>query len=125
MLKISGKVADGGTTADGQTAPSEWNTFAVELENVIESTGQTLNGGVLTQVGNSIAGHATNGDFTTDSGAADAYVLSPEGSNFAAPDYADGMRLRFIAGNTNTLTTATAIIFIKTSPVATNARSTL
>jgi len=107
MQDINSKVNNGGATADGQASADEWNQFVLELQNVIESTGQTLNGGILTQIGQGIAAHGTNGDFTTDSGVPDAYVLSTVGGKDAAPDYADGMRLRFIAGNTNTLATAT------------------
>lgn len=107
MQDINAKVNNGGATAAGQASADEWNQFSLELINMIESTGQTLNGGILTQLGQAMAAHAINGDFTTDSGVADAYVLSPEGSKDAAPGYADGMRLRYIAGNTNTLATVT------------------
>jgi len=107
MQDINSKVNDGGATAAGQASANEWNQFSLELQNFIISTDQSLNGGILTQIGQGVASHATNGDFTIDSGTPDVYVLTPEGNNDAAPNYKDGMRLRFIAGNTNTLTTAT------------------
>lgn len=43
-----------------------------------------------------------NGDFYTDGGAADAYVLTKIGTKQTAPAYTDGFKIRFIPANTNT-----------------------
>jgi hypothetical protein len=80
----------------------QYNQPMDELENVITSTGITLSSGDLFQVAKSIANYAAHGDFYTDSGVADAYVLSALGSKQAPAAYSDGMRARTIIGNTNT-----------------------
>jgi hypothetical protein len=81
---------------------SQFNQITNELENIITSSGQTLSGADLQQIAKSIASYAGCGDFYTDSGAADAYVLSAVGSKLTPPAYVDGMRFRFIPANTNT-----------------------
>jgi hypothetical protein len=83
------------------TAP-EWNQVPSEIQNVIEGLGITLSSGDVNQLGKAIAGYVANGAFYTDSGAADAYVLSVVGSKQAPTAYTDGMRVRCIIGNTNT-----------------------
>ena len=88
-------------TGDSLTA-TEFNQIPNELENTISSTGQTPNDGDLFQVSKSIADYTANGDFYTDSGAADAYVLAAQGSKQAPTSYATGTRVRFSVGNTNT-----------------------
>jgi hypothetical protein len=96
MQDLNDKVTGNSLTA------AEWNQVPSEIQNVIEDTGQTLAGGDLNQLGKGIAQYAGNGDFYTDSGAADAYVLSVIGSKQASTAYVDGMRVRFIPGNANT-----------------------
>jgi hypothetical protein len=81
---------------------AEWDEVASEIQNVIESTGITLSGADLNQLGKAIAAYAAGGDFYLDTGAADAYVLSTVGAKSAPPAYFNGMRIRFVAGNTNT-----------------------
>lgn len=88
-------------TGDTLTA-TEWNQVPSEIQNVIEGLGITLSSGDLNQLGKSIAGYVANGTFYTDSGAADAYVLSVIGSKQAPPAYTDGFAVSFIAGNDNT-----------------------
>lgn len=80
----------------------QWNQVPTEIENAILSTGITLSSGDLFQLGKTIANYAANGDFYTDSGAADAYVLGAIGSKQAPTTYSNGTRVRFLVGNTNT-----------------------
>lgn len=88
-------------TGDSLTA-AEWNQIPDELENSITDTGQSLSGGDLFQVSKAMAIYAAGGAFYTDSGAADAYVLSSVGSKRAPVAYFEGMEIVFKAGNTNT-----------------------
>ncbi len=88
-------------SGDSLTA-AEWNEVPSEIQNVIEGLGITLSGGDLNQLGQGIAGYVVNGDFGTDSGAADAYVVTEIGGKQKPPAYTDGFRLSFRVGNTNT-----------------------
>lgn len=81
---------------------AEWNEVPSEIQNVIEGLGITLSGADLNQLGKAIAGYVANGNFYTDSGAADAYVLTKIGLKQTLPAYADGMIVEFLAGNTST-----------------------
>ena len=73
-----------------------------EVQNVVEDSGQTLSAADLNQLGKAIADYVGNGDFYTDSGAADAYVLTVIGSKQSPTAYTDGMNIAFSIGNTNT-----------------------
>lgn len=90
-------------TNDDLTA-LEWNQMPSELQNIIEGTGQTLSGADLNQVGKGIANYAANGDFYTDGGSANQYILSVIGSKQGPTEYTNGMRVRFIGANTSTTT---------------------
>ena len=81
---------------------TELNQQVDELENIINGTGQTPSSGNLNQVGKGVADYSSHGDFYTDSGAADAYVLTVTGSKQSPTGYVAGYRTRFIAGNSNT-----------------------
>jgi hypothetical protein len=96
MQSLIGKI-----TGDSLTA-AEWNQLPTEVQNVITGLGISLSSGDLNQLGKAIAGYVANGEFYTDSGAADAYVLSAIGSKQAPPAYTDGMRVRFAPANSNT-----------------------
>ena len=102
MQDLNDKVNNGGATAAGQLSATEFNQPMSELQNVIEGVGQTLSGADLSQVGKGIAAYAAGGDYYTDSGAADAYVLSAVGSKQAPHVYFEGMRIRWIPGNAST-----------------------
>ncbi len=95
-MEIATKVTGNSLTA------TEFNQVPDELENVISDTSQTPSSGDLNQVGKAIADYASHGDYYTDSGVADAYVLSATGSKQSPTAYVDGFRARFIVGNTNT-----------------------
>lgn len=86
---------------DSLTA-AEFNNLAECLENVIKATGQTLTEADVFQISKSVANYSSHGDFFTDSGSADAYVLAAVGLKNAPTEYSDGMRIRFKVGNSNT-----------------------
>lgn len=81
---------------------TEWNQVPSEIQNAIEALGVTLSSGDLNQLGKSLAGYAAEGAEYSDSGAANAYVLSATGTKQAIPSYRDGMRIRFMPANANT-----------------------
>ena len=80
---------------------AQFNEIPSEIQNVIEGLGITLSAGDLNQLGKAIAGSVANGTFYTDSGIADAYVLTGIGSKQPPQDYTDGFEAEFIVGNTN------------------------
>jgi len=96
MRNIAHKITGDDLTAD------EFNDIPSELENLILSTQQTLTAADLTQSGKAVATYAACGDFYSDSGVADAYVLTQPSPRQSVTQYWDGMRVRFIPGNTNT-----------------------
>jgi len=78
------------------------NGFKNENNNLIVGAGIALLTSDSQQTHKAVAHYAGVGDFYVDSGAADAYVLGPTGAQIAPPVYANGMRIRFVAGNVNT-----------------------
>lgn len=80
----------------------EWNQLPSEVQNVIENTLQTLTNADLNQLGKGVAAYAAGGAFYTDSGVADAYVLSVVGSKQSPPTLENGYMARFFPGNANT-----------------------
>jgi len=96
MQDLNDKVTGNTLTA------AEWNQVPSEIQNVIEGLGITLSGGDLNQLGKAVAGYVANGTFYTDSGAADAYVLSVVGSKQNPTEYTDGFEAEFVVGNTST-----------------------
>jgi hypothetical protein len=92
------------TKTDGvSTLPAaEFNQIPDELENAITNTGQTLTSGTLTQISKAMSIYAAGGSFYTDSGAANAYVLSVVGSKQPPHAYFNGMEVKFLPGNANT-----------------------
>lgn len=81
---------------------TEWNQVPSELQNPIVDTGQGLLAGDLNQVGKAIAAYSAGGAFYTDSGVADAYVLSVIGLKQSPPTLENGYMARFFPGNANT-----------------------
>lgn len=94
---------------------AEWNEVPSELQNVIEALGITLSGADLNQLGKAIAGYVANGNYYTDGGAADAYVLSTIGSKQSPTAYTDGMSVLFrpVANNTGACTVNVAGLGVK------------
>ena len=90
---------------DGNTvAALEWNQFA-DTDNIIITSGQTPSSSNLNQLGIAAARYSSGGQFFTDSGTANTYVLSPV-SPFKSPvdatnTYFNGMTIVFRAGNAN------------------------
>ena len=78
------------------------NGFKSENNNLIVGSGQSLSTTDNEQTHKAVAHYAGVGDFYVDSGTANTYVLSTTGSQISPPTYASGMRIRFVAGNTNT-----------------------
>ena len=89
----------------------EFNPPKNEWQNFVTDSGQALAGGSTDNHQSTKAGavYATSADYYNDSGAANAYVLTPIPPLLASPTYRDGERARFIAGNSNT-TSSTANI---------------
>lgn len=92
---------------DGNTVgASEWNQLA-DVDNFVISSGQTPSTSNLEQLGIGSARYSSGGQFFTDSGTANAYVLSPVSpfkspvSSGAGEGYFNGMIISFRAGNAN------------------------
>lgn len=97
---------------DGNTvAAVEWNQLA-DIDNLVINSGQTPSSSNLDQLAIASARYSSGGQFFTDSGTANAYVLSPVASSgstsFKSPvsatageGYFVGMVIRFRAGNAN------------------------
>ena len=92
---------------DGNTVGAiEWNQFA-DVDNLVISSGQTPSTSNLEQLGIGSARYSSGGQFFTDSGTANAYVLSPVSpfkspvSSGAGEGYFNGMIISFRAGNAN------------------------
>lgn len=87
---------------DGNTVDaSEYNQLA-DLDNAVTSSGQTPSTGNLNQLGIAMAINAAGADFYSDSGTANAYVLTAIGTLKSPHAYFDGMRVRFRPDNANT-----------------------
>jgi len=92
---------------DGNTVGSiEWNQLA-DVDNLVISSGQTPSTSNLEQLGIGSARYSSGGQFFTDSGTANAYVLTPVSpfkspvSSGAGEGYFNGMIIIFRAGNAN------------------------
>jgi hypothetical protein len=96
MRNISTKITGDNLSAD------EFNDIPTEIENIVLSTGQALTSSDLNQLGKAAGHYAAYGDFYTDSGVANAYVLTAVGSMKPPTSYVSGMRIRFKPGNANT-----------------------
>lgn len=77
------------------------NGFKLENNNLIVGSGQSLSTADNQQTHKAVSAYAASGDFYTDSGIANAYVLSTVGAKVPPPEYADGMRTRFDVANPN------------------------
>lgn len=93
---------------DGNSvASNEWNQLA-DHDNFIISSGQTPSTTNLNQIAIAASRYSSAGNFFTDSGTANAYILSPVSpfnspvSATAGEGYFVGMTIRFRAGNANT-----------------------
>lgn len=91
------------TKVDGvSTLPaSEFNNMVNSLENAITDCGQTLSLADEHQLSKSMSIYAAGGDFYTDSGTANNYVLTAVGAKQTPIAYINGMRVRFKPGFAN------------------------
>lgn len=92
---------------DGNTVASiEWNQLA-DVDNLVINSGQTPSTSNLDQLAIASARYSSGGQFFTDSGTANAYVLTPVSpfkspvSSGAGEGYFNGMTIIFRAGNAN------------------------
>ena len=92
---------------DGNTVGSgEWNQLA-DADNLVINSGQTPSTSNLDQLAIASARYSSGGQFFTDSGTANAYVLTPVSpfkspvSSGAGEGYFNGMIIIFRAGNAN------------------------
>ena len=72
------------------------------LRNVIVGSGQTYDSANLQQNHIAAATYSSDGDFYSDSGIANAYVLSALAGKQSVKSFRDGMRFRFRTANANT-----------------------
>jgi hypothetical protein len=86
-----------------------FNSIVSELENTVTDSGQTLDGSAETdpdpspvQLSRALTEASQSADFYTDSGAADAYVLTAAGNWRQSTAYRNGQHFRFIPTNANT-----------------------
>jgi len=91
------------TKVNGDTiSATEFNQLPDELENVVTAGSGTPAAGTVDQVSKAIVDIVANADFYTDSGAADAYVLTATAPNKSPQSYRTGMKVRFRTSNANT-----------------------
>ena len=101
MEAINTKI-DNDPGTPGFLPASEHNQFSGEVQNAITDAGITLSSGDLTQLSKALAIYSGGGSSYTDSGSANAYVLTAIGSKKAPPAYFDGMQVKYITANPNT-----------------------
>ena len=65
----------GGTSPQKDFLNTDCNEIASELQNLFEVFGLTPSSSDLNQVGKGIANYVSNGNYYTDTGSANAYVL--------------------------------------------------
>lgn len=115
---------DFGTKADdtagpsGQLSAAEFNNLATELENAVLRSGQALSGASILQLATSLFLHGAKSQTFQDSGAANAYVVTPvsgSGGVTLPGDYAamNGAVVTFKASAANT--TASTLNFGQTT----------
>lgn len=78
------------------------NSVRLEINNLIINTGQTLDVNNLNQLGEAVAVMAAGGDFYTDGGTANHYILTGVGFKSTPPALFNGMRVRFFPASSNT-----------------------
>jgi hypothetical protein len=95
MAKFDDKVNGNTVNAD------EYNNMVRASKNLIEDSGQTIDSS-NTQQSEAVANYVGSANFYTDSGVANAYVLSTTGSFKAPTALVDGLEVRFRTSNPNT-----------------------
>ena len=100
----------GGVSPQKDFLNTDCNEIASELQNLYEIFGIAPTSSDLNQVGKGIANYVTSGNYFSETGVADAYVLSSTGSRQLPTVYAEGMVVDFTAGATNTVNNPTLAI---------------
>lgn len=85
-----------------QVDDSDLNGFELENNNLISTSGQPLNVSDNFQTTKAVAIYVSSGNYYTDSGIANAYLLSPVGLKLSSPSYNEGMKVGFFPLNSNT-----------------------
>lgn len=80
---------------------SEFNPSTQECMNAVTNTGQSLDTSNNFQVSTAMSIYSACGNFYTDSGSANSYILAITGSLQSPIVYRDGMLIRFIPANSN------------------------
>ena len=101
MEDLANKLTGGTLTA------SEWNQLAQEMQSIITARNQILSAGDLTQGSKSLSNAVAEDDWYTDSGSANTYILSTQGSIPGITSYEEGHRVRFVPAASSTSTTIT------------------
>jgi len=91
-----------GKTPGGELTAAEWNQLPQEVQNIITDLGIALVGGDTDQLGKAIAAFLASGDYYSESGIANAYVITPIGSRQGPASLHEGMVIRFRPGAANT-----------------------
>lgn len=81
---------------------TDLNGFKNENNNLIVGSGQLISTADNQQTHKAVAHYSGVGDYYAESGGTASYILSTTGAQVAPPTYATGMKIRFVAGNTNT-----------------------
>jgi hypothetical protein len=105
MDDLNDKVSNSGLTAAGKLSNTEWNQIPSEIQSIIQSTGQTLAPGTLTQLGDAIAAMTQGGSFFgTDIGSSTAYSINSVNSVHYGSEVGlfTGMHVRFRPANNST-----------------------
>ena len=93
------------TKTDGVSVEpaAEYNNLASELKSTVTSLGITLDSGSIIQLAEVIQIYSLIGKYYTDSGAADAYVLTADPVTRISPTiYYDGMEVSWLPAFSNT-----------------------
>jgi len=109
---------------DGVSPPSlqaaDCNGYTNENNILISSTGQPLQVGDNKQTTEAVSNYASGGGyFYQDSGAANAYLLSPVGAKLAPKDYFEGMHITFLPAASNTGASTVKIGLLSAVPLKT------
>ena len=95
MAKFNDKATGNQVSAD------DYNNIVRASKNTIENSGQTIDA-TNTQLSKAVANYSAVSTFYTDSGTANAYILTPIGSFESPHAYTNGMLIRFRPANANT-----------------------
>jgi hypothetical protein len=97
--------------------PYECNSITAEEKNLITSAGITLSELDLQQLAKAITMYSGSGDFYTDSGIPNTYVLSVIGSKLAPFAYVNGLRVKFRPTNTCTASSTVNVCGLGVRPI--------